>query len=305
MGVPLRQRHPAVPRAVGVDARRPVPGATGADPAAGGPTSPADPGDGRQPLRLRAAGRAGGVGQGARGPRRPPAGRPRATRPGPLGDAGDLRRQLRRGEYHVFHFIGHGRYDPGPQDGVLALEGPGGRAQLVTGADTGALLHDHRSLRLALLNSCEGARGGLSDPYSGTAQSLVYQGIPAVVAMQFEITDHAAITFGHSLYEAVADGYPLDAAMAEARNAVRDRANPVEWATPVLYLRAADGRVFDVRSARSAPGRPPDEATPDEATSGGGAPGRDHARPDGSGPGPAGRLHRWGGVAGTARGRTR
>ena len=110
-------------------------------------------------------------------------------------------------------------------------------SQQVSGQDLGVLLHDHRSLRLAVLNSCEGARGGRTDPYSGRAQSPVRQGIPAVVAMQFEITDTVAIAFARSLYEAVADGYPLDAAMAEARKAVRHQPNPVEWGTPVLYLR--------------------------------------------------------------------
>lgn len=163
-----------------------------------------------------------------------------------VGTLSELRRKLRTSQYHVFHFIGHGRYDSEAQDGLLALEGVNGRAHLVSGADLGAMLHDHKSLRLAVLNSCEGARGGLRDPYSGTAQSLIYQGIPAVVAMQFEITDNAAITFAHSLYETVAHGYPLDAAVASARNAVRDEDNPVEWATPVLYLRAPDGRIFDV-----------------------------------------------------------
>jgi hypothetical protein len=164
----------------------------------------------------------------------------------PNGNVAELQRRLRRGTYHVFHYIGHGRYDPQAQDGLLALEGPNGRGEPICGADLGALLHDHRTLRLALLNSCEGARGGRNDPYSGTAQSLIYQGIPAVVAMQFEITDRAAIIFTHGFYEAVADGYPLDAAMAEARKAIRHQPNPVEWGTPVLYLRAPDGRIFDL-----------------------------------------------------------
>lgn len=164
----------------------------------------------------------------------------------PDGTMAELQRQLRRGEHHVFHYIGHGRYDPQLGDGQLAMEGPTGRAQPISGSDLGALLHDHRTLRLALLNSCEGARGGRTDPYSGTAQSLVYQGIPAVVAMQFEITDRAAIVFTRGFYEAVADGYPLDAAMAEARKAIRLQPNQVEWGTPVLYLRAPDGRIFDV-----------------------------------------------------------
>ncbi|MGK5170777.1 tripartite tricarboxylate transporter substrate-binding protein [Geodermatophilus sp. CPCC 205761] len=164
----------------------------------------------------------------------------------PRGTVTELQRRLRRGTYHVFHYIGHGRYDPEAEDGLLALEGPDGRGDPISGADLGALLHDHRTLRMALLNSCEGARGGRSDPYAGTAQSLIYQGIPAVVAMQFEITDRAAIIFTRGFYEAVADGYPLDAAMAEARKAIRHQPNPVEWGTPVLYLRAPDGRIFDL-----------------------------------------------------------
>jgi len=211
------------------------------------------------------------------------AGRVRVDRV-PTGTLADLRSKLRRGDYHVFHFIGHGRYDPEAQDGVLALEGPTGRAQLISGADLGALLSDERSLRLVVLNSCEGARGGRSDPYSGTAQSIAFQGIPAVVAMQFEITDEAAILFAHSLYAAVADGYDLDAAVAEARNAVREEPNPVEWATPVLYLRAPDGRIFDVPPElrtgeiprlrlRPAPVVPP---PPDPSP-----------RPDGGGPSPS------------------
>jgi hypothetical protein len=157
-----------------------------------------------------------------------------------------LQRQLRRGRYHVFHFIGHGGFDSQTQDGVLAFENSYGRLRLVSGEDLGTLLYDHRSLRLAVLNACEGARGDRADPFAGTAQSLVQQGIPAVIAMQFEITDTAAIVFAQALYEAVADGYPLDAATAEARKAIHAHGNGVEWGTPVLYLRALDGRIFDV-----------------------------------------------------------
>jgi CHAT domain-containing protein len=124
---------------------------------------------------------------------------------------------------------------------VLILEDDQKRGLEVSGLDLGVSLHDHRTMRLAVLNSCEGARAGITDPYSGTAQTLVQQGIPAVVAMQFEISDGAAITFSHVLYEAIADGFPLDASMAEARKAVRNQPNATEWGTPVLYLRAPDG----------------------------------------------------------------
>ena len=70
------------------------------------------------------------------------------------------------------------------------------------------------------------------------------QGIPAVIAMQFEISDPAALVFSQSFYQAIADGLPVDVATVEARRAMFAEGNEVEWATPVLYLRSPDGRVF-------------------------------------------------------------
>jgi tetratricopeptide (TPR) repeat protein len=121
----------------------------------------------------------------------------------------------------------------------------------VSGRYLGMLLHDLRSLRLAVLNACEGARTSRTDPFAGTAQSLAQEGIPAVIAMQFEITDEAAITFAHEFYQAVADGYPVDAALAEARKAIFAQGNDVEWGTPVLYLRSPNGQIFEVAATSS------------------------------------------------------
>jgi CHAT domain/Bacterial Ig-like domain (group 2) len=157
-----------------------------------------------------------------------------------------LQRRLRRGEYHIFHFIGHGGFEQQAQDGVLVMEDDRGRGHSVSGQQLGMLLHDHRAMRLAVLNACEGARASSTDPFSGTAQSLVQQGIPAVIAMQFEITDQAAIVFAHEIYGALADGYPVDAALSEARKAIFAEGNGLEWGTPVLYLRASDGLIFQV-----------------------------------------------------------
>ncbi|MFP5416885.1 MAG: CHAT domain-containing protein, partial [Actinomycetes bacterium] len=163
----------------------------------------------------------------------------------PRATLAELRKAMRRNDYHVLHFIGHGGFDPAT-GGVLAFENDAGRAQFVSGSDLGTLLHDHRTLRLAVLNACEGARQSGTDPFSGVAQSLVRQGLPAVVAMQFEITDDAALTFGQEFYASIADGYPIDAALAQARLAIFASDNDVEWGTPVLYLRAKDGRIFSL-----------------------------------------------------------
>jgi CHAT domain len=160
------------------------------------------------------------------------------------GTLAALQRPLRLNEYHVLHFIGHGGYDENAHDGALALEGADREIRLVTGRDLGMMIRDHRSLRLVVLNACEGARAAPDDPFGGVAQALVRQGIPAVIAMQFEISDPAALVFSQSFYQAIADGLPVDVATVEARRAMFAEGNEVEWATPVLYLRSPDGRVF-------------------------------------------------------------
>ena len=118
-----------------------------------------------------------------------------------------LRARLRREQFHIFHFVGHGRYRVDWGDGVLIMEDRSGRPHEVTGEELGGLLGEYHPTRLAVLNACEGARAG-ADLFAGVAQGLIQQGLPAVVAMQFEITDDAAIIFAREFYGAVADGYP-------------------------------------------------------------------------------------------------
>ncbi len=175
-----------------------------------------------------------------------------------------LQRWLRRETCHILHFMGHGGFNPNTEDGLLLFSDEKGRGREVTGQALGTLLHDHRPLRLAVLNACEGARASRSDPFAGVAQSLVRQGIPAVIAMQFEISDIAAIEFAHELYAAVVDGYPVDAALAEARKALFFAGQELEWGTPVLYMRSPDGRIFNIEleAALAATKMAPVEARP-------------------------------------------
>jgi formylglycine-generating enzyme required for sulfatase activity/CHAT domain-containing protein/Tfp pilus assembly protein PilF len=167
-----------------------------------------------------------------------------------------LQKQLRSGHFHIFHFVGHGGFDAQSQDGVLLFEADDGRSRLVSGNYLGTLLHDHPSLRLALLNACEGTRATPNDPFAGVAQQLVRQGVPAVIAMQNEITDAAAIQLAHEFYDALLGGYPVDGALAEARKALFAAGNDIEWGTPVLYLRATDGRLFDLANQPASPAKP-------------------------------------------------
>ena len=64
--------------------------------------------------------------------------------------------------------------------------------------------------------------------------------------MQFQITDDAAIQFSRVFYSAVAQGMPVDFAVAEARKSVALQSQSYEWGTPVLFMRSPDGILFDV-----------------------------------------------------------
>jgi hypothetical protein len=177
-----------------------------------------------------------------------------------------LQRALRRGPWHVFHFIGHGGFDPALQEGLIELADDAGRVSPISAADMSTLLDGHYPLRLVLLNSCEGAYGSSADIFSSTAATLIRRGIPAVLAMQYAISDTGAIRFVRAFYEAIADGLPVDVAVCEARVALRlEMRNSFEWAVPVLYLRSTDAHIFAVESSSqmlqltSTPEQPPED----------------------------------------------
>lgn len=176
----------------------------------------------------------------------------------------DLDRALQGGAWHIFHFIGHGDFDEQSGEGRIALcDESSGKRNLLRATQLGRLFSDHPSLRLAVLNACEGARPSESRIFSSTGAILALRGIPAVVSMQFEITDRAAIEFARGLYDALARQLPVDAAVQEARIAMSlAEADGTEWATPVLYMRAPDGKLFHVDVAAAIFPASPEPATP-------------------------------------------
>lgn len=169
-----------------------------------------------------------------------------------------LRAHLRRTEFHALHFIGHGGFDESAEEGVLLFKDAEGVSRPVTGDRIKAIIGDESSIRLVFLNACEGAQLAKTDAFTGIAMSLVQAGIPAVVAMQFEITGGAAVWFSSEFYKALADGYPVDAAVSEGRKAIYSETGSVEWATPVLYMRASDGLIFEL-APRETASRPQSE----------------------------------------------
>lgn len=159
-----------------------------------------------------------------------------------------LQDSLEKRDYHVFHFIGHGRYDPERKGGCLIFEDDRGKPHEIFGPRLADFLKGRPKLRLAIINACEGARVSTTDPFGGLAQSLIEVGLQAVIGMQFNITDSAAIGFARAFYNALKNYSPVDTALTEARIAMEK-----EWGTPVLFMRTEDGRIF---AGDQAPDRP-------------------------------------------------
>jgi hypothetical protein len=167
-----------------------------------------------------------------------------------------LQQTLMAGPWHVLHFIGHGDFDPSRDEGVLALTREDGQADVVEADRFADLLRQARPMpRLVVLNACAGAAVGRGDLFSGTAAALARSGVAAVTAMQYSVTDSAAMAFARGFYPALAHGRSLDEAVSAGRLAILGTSNrTLEWITPVMYLRGRDTRLFALPS--------PDKSTP-------------------------------------------
>ena len=153
--------------------------------------------------------------------------------------------------WHVLHFVGHSRYESDGDEGVLAFCGRDGRADYVGASALADLLHEAEPIpRLVVLNSCASGTTGVSELFSGTAAALVKSGIDAVVAMQFTISDSAAVAFSRGFYAALAHGRTIDEAARSGRIAILGLGrDTLEWVTPLLYVRGEDTRLFMVDAA--------------------------------------------------------
>lgn len=177
-----------------------------------------------------------------------------------------LRRKLleaadRGAPFHGIHFMGHGGFEEDTGHGALLLEDEAGYPRPVTGRALARQLRDLQDLRLVVLNACHSGQSPRGpEAFTGVAGALVLGGLPAVLAMHCPIRDRDAIHLTSALYDRIAGGDPVDAALAEARLSLFDR-DPAgaAWAIPMLFMRTPDGALFGPPAPRrkaSAPARP-------------------------------------------------
>lgn len=157
---------------------------------------------------------------------------------------------LRKEEFDLFHFIGHGEFQ-NDFPFLLLDDGRGGN-EPASHESFGGLFTNHPTMKLVLLNSCKGAEVSSTEPLVGMASQLVKSGVPAVIAMQYEIGDDQAILFSKDFYGALFQGWDrgrVEMAVSLARNSLL-QAFPGDRVvgTPVLFSRALEGVLFELRT---------------------------------------------------------
>jgi hypothetical protein len=148
----------------------------------------------------------------------------------------------------VLYLVCHG-YLAGDEP-FLLLENEDGTAARIRG---GALVDRIRDLtkvpRLVVLASCQSA--GLGEArqtddggvLAALGPRLAEAGIPAVLAMQGDISMDTVARFMPTFFHELQRDGQIDRAMAAARGAVRDRH---DWWAPTLFMRLRSGRIWYV-----------------------------------------------------------
>ncbi|NJN18800.1 MAG: CHAT domain-containing protein [Oscillochloris sp.] len=158
----------------------------------------------------------------------------------------EIRNALLARKPDMIQFVGHGMYRNGK--GYLALvEEDSGKTWLVDDERFASLFMGYNDrLGLISLATCNSAQSDDPQGFLGISSQLVQRGIPAVVAMQYEVYVKTAKVFMEDFYTSVAARKPVDWAVQSARKAVSldFGLDNREFATPVLYMRAQDGNVF-------------------------------------------------------------
>jgi hypothetical protein len=164
--------------------------------------------------------------------------------------------QALRYKPHILHFIGHGelRGASGDEHGALALTHPRtGMVDWQRGERVAEIFTRHRP-SLVVLQTCESGRLGSGRAFAGVASQLVHQNMPAVVAMQFAISNDAALRFAEVFYRRLLlDLQPVDVAVQEARQSLWRNLDRGIYGAPVLFMRARDGRLFVKREVEQPP----------------------------------------------------
>ncbi len=158
--------------------------------------------------------------------------------------------------FHILHYSGHGI--PPENGGGLLLEDAEGKKRPAAIADLlQSLQKGEKDLRLVVLSGCQTARTVHVAGFRDLARGLALRKIPAVIAMQFSITDAAGLLFAENFYRRLLEGKILAAVLSECRRSLLHSDDPLIKAdafAPVLI--AANNYCLQIDATARALGAP-------------------------------------------------
>jgi tetratricopeptide (TPR) repeat protein len=153
--------------------------------------------------------------------------------------------------YQILHFTGHG-ISPKDGGGLLLEDAKGESRATATTEILQSLQKADAGLRLAVISGCQTARTLHLAGFRDLARGLAHRKVPAVIAMQFSISDPGGLKFAEALYPKLVEGRSIEEAMSAARRALLhsdDLYLQGDALAPVLI--AASGRCLQTMAAPS------------------------------------------------------
>lgn len=149
-----------------------------------------------------------------------------------------------REDFDILYLVAHGAVIEG--EPRLYLQDEQGKVNVVNGADLVTRIGELQNApRLIVLASCQSGNMATGDngALASLGPRLAGTGVPAVIAMQGNITMQTIAQFMPVFFKELQRDGQIDRAMAAARAAVRENADA--W-MPVLFLRLKSGRIWYV-----------------------------------------------------------
>jgi hypothetical protein len=148
--------------------------------------------------------------------------------------------KLQSQPFDILYLVCHGYVANGQP--ILCLENAEGKLDRVPGADLVTRIRELQNRpRLVALVSCQSAGKGTGDALTAIGPRLAEAGVPAVLAMQDNLSMATAEDFLPEFFAALQKDGQIDRALSVARGFVRK--NPDFW-VPVLFMRLKSGRLW-------------------------------------------------------------
>lgn len=137
--------------------------------------------------------------------------------------------------------------------GYFCFEDERGRCDLHSSVEIARNLFAGSDVQCVFVSGCQSGKAPPVAALGGICQGLVVEEVPLAIGWAASIADDIATKFATTFYNTMASGQPVDRALVQARQAIREvcemRSDP-SWTLPILYARTTQGLVCDPDTRR-------------------------------------------------------